>query len=547
LNIQFYAMKTLKQLSLFILTASAASVMAQGDPAPAAPAGNGGSDGVSWHPTADPKWPAGKDQVKSDSGQYSVTSYFVDRRAKKLSLGLGGGPTFFFGDADKIQPGWHIRPFVKYSISQTFGLRGEYNFGVLRGARDFQAPTLFKDNFQFRSKVQDFNMQMVFTLGNISFLRPLRKTQMYLFAGVGFAAYRTTATFVDQRLFLGDYYLTHYFGRGPRNPNLGKPVEERYEGRHAIIPFGFGFKHNLGRMFDLGLEYRQTWTRNDDIDGYNTAIFQNRWLDAYGMMNVNLAWKFGNKNPQHYDWLSPVENIYEKIADVEKKVDSLMADKDKDGVSDYFDVDDETPDTCMVYGNGQAVDTDRDGVPDCQDQEMFSDDGAEVDESGRMRDDDGDGIPNHRDMEPNSPRNAYVDARGRTINVNCCNCDDMVFPSIFFSTNSCVVRPEYAVVLYEVANKMRQCPDKKLTICGGAGAGKEKMYSGKGDDAAAACRVDAIINTLVRDYGMSRDRIIVDETCRPTDRNRVDFFFQGSNRRTTPAPAPAPAPGRSIR
>ena len=67
-------MKTLKQLSLFILTASAASVMAQGDPAPAAPAGNGGSDGVSWHPNADPKWPAGKDQVKADSGAQNQPS-----------------------------------------------------------------------------------------------------------------------------------------------------------------------------------------------------------------------------------------------------------------------------------------------------------------------------------------------------------------------------------------------------------------------------------------------------------------------------------------
>ena len=36
-----------------------------------------------------------------------------------------------------------------------------------------------KDDYNFESKVQDWNVQMVFTLGNISFIRPLRKTQMY--------------------------------------------------------------------------------------------------------------------------------------------------------------------------------------------------------------------------------------------------------------------------------------------------------------------------------------------------------------------------------
>jgi len=78
--------------------------------------------GANYHEAALEKWPTGKTEKKKDSGQYAVTSYFVDRRTKQWSLGLGSGATQFFGDADKIQPGWNATAFAKYSISQTLGL-----------------------------------------------------------------------------------------------------------------------------------------------------------------------------------------------------------------------------------------------------------------------------------------------------------------------------------------------------------------------------------------------------------------------------------------
>ena len=219
------------------------------------------------------------------------------------------GTSLFHGDADKKQLGWDIAPFVKYSISQTFALRAEYNFATLRGQRDYQAPTLFKDNIQFESKVNDWSLQAHVTLGNISFLRPLRKTQMYVFAGIGQTSFKSTSTFIDQRLFLGDVYLTSYFGNGTPNPNIGKKVEEQFQAKHLSIPFGFGFKHYLSKNFDLGLEYRHTSLRSDDLDVYNTAVFANRWFDSYSYLRASFGWKFGSKNTQHYDWLSPVTGL----------------------------------------------------------------------------------------------------------------------------------------------------------------------------------------------------------------------------------------------
>ncbi|MBC7425697.1 MAG: outer membrane beta-barrel protein [Bacteroidia bacterium] len=460
------------------------------------------SETVKWHPNALPKWPAGKKTPGLDSGQYADQSWFQDRRAMKWTAGIIGGMTLFHGDADKLQPGWVVGPYVKYSVSQTFGIRAEYNFGKLRGERDFQSPTLFKDNFKFRSYYKEYNIQMMITLGNISFIRPLRRTQMYMFLGLGQGNFNSRATFTDQRLFLGDYYLTSYFGTGAPNPNLGKDVEERYQGRHFIVPVGLGLKHSFGRRIDVGLEYRYTYLRSDDIDVYNTHIFQNRNFDAYSNIRLSVGFKFGNKNAQHYDWLSPVESVYDKITVIDNKVDSLTSDKDGDRVSDYWDRDNNTPDSTKVYGDGTAVDSDGDGVPDKLDKERFTPNGVPVDADGVGIDSDGDGVPDALDRELNSAPGALVDRNGVEIK-SCCNCDGVVFPSIPALKN-CKIGAQQESLLYQIADKMKQCPDKKLVITGPAG--KSSKYNGASN---TRC-IDAIAKYLNEKYGISRDRIVIE-------------------------------------
>jgi len=306
----------------------------------------------------------------------------------------------------------------------------------LRGARDDQSPTGHKDYFQFRSNFQDYNIQMVFTLGNISFLRPLRKTQLDLFIGGGWGPYHSVAKSTDQRR---------------NNPNVGKDVEDSWDGRHWNVPFALGIKHNLGKNFGVGLDYRQTYVRPDDIDVFNENIWADRWFDQYSILTVYGAWKFGSKSNQHYDWLSPIESIYEKVNPLDQRVDTLYSDIDGDGVSDFFDVDDSTEQGVNVYGND---------IADYKDKEPFSEKGVEVDAEGRMIDADGDNIPNVMDLEPNSPIGAMVDARGRSIVNNCGNCEDMTFPSLYFETNKCQIKPEFQVVMMMIADKMKQCPER---------------------------------------------------------------------------------------
>ena len=93
-----------------------------------------------------------------------------------------------------------------------------------------------------------------------------------------------------------------------------------------------------------------------------------------------------------------------------------MQDTDGDGVGDYFDKNNETPEGIKTYGDGTDVDTDGDGVSDSNDKEIFSL-VTDVDADGVAKDDDGDGIPNALDAEPNSPAGAMVDSKGKAFEI----------------------------------------------------------------------------------------------------------------------------------
>ena len=69
-----------------------------------------------------------------------ITNYFEKfRPAKKWSVGLQISPTHSMGDADDYQPGLAFGAHVKYSVSQTFGIKVNGNIGTLTGSREKNA------------------------------------------------------------------------------------------------------------------------------------------------------------------------------------------------------------------------------------------------------------------------------------------------------------------------------------------------------------------------------------------------------------------------
>jgi outer membrane protein OmpA-like peptidoglycan-associated protein len=491
------------------------------------------------------------------AAQAQIGSYFDKfQPAKRWSLGLQLSPTALHGDADDTKIGLAYGAHVKYSVSQTFGIKLNGNIGTLTGGRAAQnisrngetqynqninggvnvndlgnqAPS--QDPYEFTNNFREVNINMVYTLGNISFLRPLRKLQMFVFTGFG-----AIWSDVEGRWPQGEapgYAINTY-----NNPN---PVLT-YTGRNLTLPFGFGFKRNFGRWLDLGVEYRMNYTRSDNLDAFSFATWRNRYTDFYSVLGIQGSVKLGSKgHKDHYDWLNPVESIYEDMDSINFKVNGLTSDSDNDGVADYLDKDDETPEGVNVYGSGMAVDTDMDGVPDHEDDELFSDKGAEVDDKGVMPDKDKDGVPDYRDEDPNTPADVIVNKNGvaTTTGGMCCDCEDVILPAIVFDNGSARIRPEYYGALYNVANKMKDCPDLKIKTIG-------YPVRGKANEQLSWKRTNAIIEFLTANYGITRNRFIVDYNGSSSEDleykgRRVDMKKAGADEKGSSNP-PAPHPG----
>lgn len=498
------------------------------------------------------------------TGFSQVGDYFSKfRPANKWSAGIQLGGTQLTGDASDIKMGFAYGGHLKYSISQSFGLKFSGNLGYINGGRENpdlsgnfnrgrfgagsvtqqntndklfnvgnQAPS--EDSYIFRNDFWDASAVMVYTLGNISFLRPLRKLQMYTFFGLGVIGSNVVGEF--ESVADADFFYTtwgsEFFEPEYDNNNNIINAKSYYEGINMTIPFGFGIKRNISSLIDLGLEWRTNWTRSDNLDAFSFPIWRNRTFDYYSILNLQVSFKFGRKGEEkHYDWLNPVESIYtdiDSLKEMGEKMKLLLTDTDGDGVADYFDKENDS-DCDKVYGSGIMVDTDGDGIPDCRDLEPLSP-CKEVDENGVSIDTDGDGIPDCLDKEPNTARGSIVDSRGVALTTerlgaagiggssNCCDCDNIMLPSILFDASGANITASNNALLYLIAEKMKQCPTAKIVATG--------YTSSKSGEQIAWRRVNSIIDHLESNYGIDRSRISVEYSRSGTGSNtsrRIDL------------------------
>lgn len=409
------------------------------------------------------------------ASEAQVGSYFSKfRPSKKWSVGLQISPTILNGDVDDSNLGISGGAHIKYSISQSFGLKLNGDIGVLNGERTENTP------YEVTNKFKDLNINAVYTLGNISFIRPLREVQMFAFFGVGAIWSDATGTFED--LANADTY---------------------YKGRNLTIPFGMGLKRNFGEWLDLGLEWRTHWVRSDDLDAFNFPLTANRFSDFYTVVGLQASIKLGAKGQdKHYDWLNPMETIYadlDTLKEVTNKLKILLEDADGDGVNDFTDSEAES-ECDKVWPNGKVMDSDGDGVNDCKDLQPFSI-STEVDENGVALDTDGDGVPNGIDEEPNTAADALVNVRGQAVEMGnaCCDCDKVTLPTVMFDNSSSKISPSSYGVLYTIAEKMKSCPGLNVSAIG--------YTASKSGEQLAYKRVNSIVDHLEANYGIERSRI----------------------------------------
>lgn len=454
------------------------------------------------------------------AAQAQIGNYF-DRfkDARKWSAGVQLSGTGMHGDADVLRMGFAGGVHVKYSIAQSFGLRLSANLGTLNGSRDDDDPLIgpnettnrvgqpVGDSYTVTNNFKDISLSTVYTLGNISFLRPLRKVQLFIFLGAGISMSDAEGSF-DDPADASEYYNNDEARYSRVDSNADGSINNiytEYKGNDLIIPFGIGFKYQLNRSLDLGVQYRMTLSRSDLIDAFSYDVWNNRTKDYYSLLSLQLSYKFGGKDKEHHnDWLNPVESIYktlDTLIEIGEKVEQLLLDDDEDGVANYYDKEPDSEPGAISTPKGVMLDLDGDSIPDHRDDQPYSEKGSTVDDRGVMIDRDVDGVPDYRDEETNTPAGAMVDRQGREINIGCCNCDEVVLPAIVFESGSSKISPEFYGALYSVAEKMRSCPDLNVDAIGYAVGSKSASQ-------LAERRINAIIEYLNGQYGIPRDRFI---------------------------------------
>jgi OOP family OmpA-OmpF porin len=463
--------------------------------------------------------------ASAQEDQSNVGSYFSKfRPAKKWSVGLQLSPTGLSGDASDIAIGLSGGAHIKYSVSQSFGLKMSGNIGVLKGGRtesasDNNGPT---DSYKFTNNFQDLDVVAVYTLGNISFLRPLRKIQLFTFFGLGAIWSEAEGNFTDAadaKAYagkwgqIGSIGQNHFTGVDINGvPTLVNAdvvdATSSYKGSDLTIPFGLGIKRSFGSWLDLGVEWKTRVTNSDDLDAFNLPLHANRKFDFYTTLGIQASIKLGTKGEEaHYDWLNPLETIYadmDSLKSITKELQKLANDEDGDGVGDFFDKDNTTGADVNTYGNGKAVDSDGDGVPDHLDKQplVFA---KNVDVNGVAADVDGDGVIDELDENTNTPAGVLVDSRGNEIEIGlCCDCENVTLPTIIFDNGSSKIAPSSYGVLYAVAEKMKQCPEMSVTATG--------YTMSKSGEQLAWKRSNAIIDHLEVNYGIERSRIATEYT-----------------------------------
>lgn len=456
----------------------------------------------------------------------SARSESFKKPLRSWSIGFGGNLTNpitdirykdFLGVIDPVnefQWGGQLR--VTKMFDGAFGLmfNAQYNrvqgvFDTLvenKSQRDYLVNAGITDGVYFRNNVIQGSLNLYWNISNTLFNlnkkyksdmsgKPIRQRRfsLYTMAGLGFSA------FDPHLMFVSDKAPASFAG-----------VEFKQDQTVGLfIPFALGTKFKLSKAVDMGLEYGVNFMFNDRLDGFEFNNPSRRKNDAFSSISLNFDFKLGTKkkDKEHIEWTSPVEPIYDEIAKINKTLRLLTSDSDGDGVSNFFDKDNETPEGVAVDGSGRALDSDGDGVPDYMDLERFTDAGAEVDEFGIAIDSDGDGVPDHRDLEPNTKKGDLVNFQGISIQNKIKGGDTrgLFFPPIYFDTDRADIKRQYEEDLFLIARNMLRMEDLNFVLeghCDERGSEEYNLALGKR-------RAEAVKKYLVDNYKIDPSRIQV--------------------------------------
>lgn len=401
--------------------------------------------------------------------------------ADQWELGVDLGTPLIVGDIDAKFPGFGGGLHVRKAFDHVFSVRAGALFASMKN-EDASPGTRSSETTWFSG-----SGQVVMTVNNLRFNKPYRKVGINVFGGLGFQNYKTTA-------------------KNVKLANGTTALEADFDGTNPTWEIGAGLAFRVSPKFNIGLEYTfaQTFGRDGDLlDGDenvddNTTSYRDAFHWPHLSLNFNLGGKDknGNKKSEPLYWANALGMTSDAITALEARPVYDPTDTDGDGIIDAIDDEDNSPAGARVTTKGVTLDSDGDKVPDYKDKEPYSPPGYTVN---------ADGVAQVPKAITEADVNRIVDAKIAAIKLPTPKATEWFLPFINFNDNRYNVRTTEYEKLYQVATVLKNNPDLKAVVVGHTDARGSEGYN----NVLSYNRAKAAIETLVAQFGVSRDRLIL--------------------------------------
>jgi OOP family OmpA-OmpF porin len=268
---------------------------------------------------------------------------------------------------------------------------------------------------------------------------------------------------------------------------------------------GAGLAYRINPKVNIGLEYTvySLFGKNADLLdsdqnlGGDGTSYRDLLHFPHLLINFNLGKNAdGSKKAEPLYWANPLDGVSNAISALEARPVYDPTDTDADGIIDAIDDEDASPAGARVDSKGVTLDSDADKVPDYKDKEPFSPPGYKVD---------GMGVAQVPKPITEADVNRIVDAKLANFKLPAPKMTEWFLPMVNFKDNSYEVGYGEYEKLYQIATVLKQNPDLKVVAVGGT----DKRSSEKYNNVLSYNRAKAAIDFLVAQYGISRDRLIL--------------------------------------
>ena len=340
-------------------------------------------------------------------------------------IGISLGNSRIIGDVANFKFGYGVGITARKALSNVVSLRGGILYqqtvginpilstntptdGFLTGTTPYRAITGYGDyakyapantNKALRAFAANYKnnsytgtLDVIISTNTLSYYRGNPKWDIYLFGGYALVAANVTTRLTgSDSTSPFDFSALNYNGtkasiqndvnaalNAASSPDNVAPLKNRRRDlgtgdmilTHAFS-FGAGVSYKINDKINVGFENRFINTLNGDMDGLHTG--RNDYFSyASARIHINLGSKSRKVQPLY--WLNPNNYVYNEINAPRhmKLAKPVLADADKDGVTDQFDLEPNTPLGAPVDSHGVSKDTDGDGVPDYKDKELLT-------------------------------------------------------------------------------------------------------------------------------------------------------------------------------